>query len=370
MKIIRYRVLALSISALPFLTFATTANAAYFHFLDLGSVGPSFPNSTSGYTISSSGRVPGYSYNISSNSRATVWSGASATDLGTLGGTTSLANGINDAGKVVGWASTPGDVSTRATVWTGTSATALGTLGGNFSVARAINNAGQIAGYSNLPGQDQSWRAVIWNGTTPTDLGDGYAMAINNAGQVVGFNGGSAVLWNGTIPTDLGAGAAYGINNLGQVVGVTPDIYYPNAAIWNGTTMTLLPNLGGSYSGAWSIHDNGRVVGYSSTAGDPFPNSTTGNLFQHATVWNGTTATDLNTRVDAPGWTLWDALAINPAGQIAGSAYNSSGELHAYLLTPTAVPLPAALPLFATGLGVLALLARRRRNLTNSKDLA
>ena len=35
---------------------------------------------------------------------------------------------------------------------------------------------------------------------------------------------------------------------------------------------------------------------------------------------------------------------------------------HAYLLTPaSAVPGPAALPLFATGLGVLALLARRRK---------
>jgi hypothetical protein len=80
---------------------------------------------------------------------------------------------------------------------------------------------------------------------------------------------------------------------------------------------------------------------------------------------------DLNTLAALPaGWTLSDAMAINLAGQITGTAvtYDPDTELseyHAYLLTPvTQTPVPAALPLFATGLGALALLARRRRKQT------
>ena len=36
----------------------------------------------------------------------------------------------------------------------------------------------------------------------------------------------------------------------------------------------------------------------------------------------------------APGWTLWQANAINASGQIVGSAVNSTGESNAFLLTP------------------------------------
>ena len=67
-----------------------------------------------------------------------------------------------------------------------------------------------------------------------------------------------------------GTGAAFAINASGQVVGVA--VHYGNgdahATLWNGTTATDLGTLGGSYSVGRGINASGQVVGYSYTAGD------------------------------------------------------------------------------------------------------
>jgi len=54
---------------------------------------------------------------------------------------------------------------------------------------------------------------------------------------------------------------------------------------------------------------------------------------------------------------------INNAGQITG-LFAGDGGIHRFLATPvSAVPEPTTLPLFATGLGLMALLAWRRRKI-------
>lgn len=353
---------ALWLAAATLLAASGSARAISFTITDLSPGISSFA-----FGINDSGQVVGYVNDISGE-RATIWNGTTATELGTLGGTRSSALGINDAGQVVGY-STTASGAFRATAWSGTTAIDLGILpGGISSQANAINNAGQVFGNSSTFG---AFRATVWNGTTITDLSPGIPYAqvrgVNNAGQAVGVasNGGvtQATIWNGTAATYLGtlggtSSTAVAINASGQVVGeYSSSGQFPRAAVWNGTTATDLGTLGGSYSQALGINSTGQIVGSSTTAGD---------ADQVATIWDGGTAMDLNTLLfaNAAGWKLQSANGINDRGQIIAFGYNELSGGSTVLLTPiepTVVPLPAALPLLVGGLGVLSVLARRRK---------
>ena len=78
---------------------------------------------------------------------------------------------------------------------------------------------------------------------------------------------------------------ARAINETGKIAGYAlfPDETAYDAASWDGTKVTGLPALGGSFSSALGINSAGQIVGYSEIA----------NRTQHATLWNDTTATDL-----------------------------------------------------------------------------
>jgi probable HAF family extracellular repeat protein len=205
-------------------------------------------NPTSSYGV----QVVGYSYSASGPTRAFLWqSSTGMIDLGTLGGTTSSAGGIDDAGEVTGGSRLNGDTVTHAFVWQSGVMTDLGTLGGTFSGGAAINATGQVAGVSGIPKYPYQ-HAFCWtpnspNGTTGTmaDLGalnlgvarlvkQADALGINDSGYVVGWSGtgtfNHAFYWPGSgsmrdlnnlIPTNSGFAyleSATGINNGGQIV--------------------------------------------------------------------------------------------------------------------------------------------------------
>jgi probable HAF family extracellular repeat protein len=87
----------------------------------------------------------------------------------------------------------------HAVLWEHGRITDLGTLGGTFSIALEINERGQVVGESKK--ESGLSGAFLWQdgtmvelGTVP-DAGLNGATGINNRGQIVGVGGGTAVLW-------------------------------------------------------------------------------------------------------------------------------------------------------------------------------
>ena len=91
------------------------------------------------------------------------------TDLGTLGGTNSYAQGINTSGQVVGDSYTPSGLIVHAFLYSAGAMTDLGTLGGTSSDALGINASGQVVGFSATPEPGPA-RVPVQRGAM-TDLG-------------------------------------------------------------------------------------------------------------------------------------------------------------------------------------------------------
>ena len=119
-------------------------------------------------------------------------------------------------------------------------------------------------------------------------------------------------------------------------------------------TIVDLGTLGGSYSSGYGINNSGQVVGESRTASG-------------ATVaffYDGSRMLDLCLLSDctSSGWSSFTAAYdINNNGDISG--YGSiGGQTHTFLLTNvSAVPVPAAVWLFGSGLLGLVGVARRKK---------
>ncbi len=97
-------------------------------------------------------------------------SGYSFLDLGTLGGTMSVATGVNDLGQVVGYSFLPGGTTLQwdehAFYWENGVLLDMGTLGGRWSKATAINNRGDVVGRAqrpDLPPGGNQVRPFYWN---------------------------------------------------------------------------------------------------------------------------------------------------------------------------------------------------------------
>jgi probable HAF family extracellular repeat protein len=294
----------------------------------------------------------------------------SVLDLGSIGGSFSAAQGINNSGQVVGYFgslnATENRFYNRGFLYSGGTITDLGTLGGSSTVPSAINDVGQVVGYSTAlipapnpcanpddPNYDPSFcdpnqnpdapdpnapyfveegHAFLYSNGSMTDLGvlpnagSGASSAsdINNSGQIVGYSAGPpdpyygpqphGFLYSGGSMTDLGdlGGGfqtfAFAINNSGQIAGFSDiGLNQRRAFLYSGGTMNNLGTLGGSQSEAYGINDSGQVVGYART----------GTGEEHAFLYSGGTMTDLGTL----GGSRSDAYAINNTGHVVGSYY-------------------------------------------------
>jgi probable HAF family extracellular repeat protein len=222
-------------------------------------------------------------------------------DLGTLGGPSSVAVAVNDRGQAVGYSETAvaGIVRafrTSAGASINPAADGLGTLGGGSSKAIAINNRGQVIGESRVAdaGPVRGFRTAVDAAIDPlsSDLGSlggaaTFARGINRSGQVVGFS------------------------NLGGAGGEGPLRAFrtqPDAAIDPETDD--LGTLGGARSFARAINDRSEVVGESEWSGS--------SAMRAFVAGPDGVMLDLNTLLEpsAEGWELLSARGVNNRGQI------------------------------------------------------
>jgi probable HAF family extracellular repeat protein len=310
--------------------------------------------------------------------RAVFWNKNGAIkNLGTLGGNSSQAFGINSRGQAVGVALNtipdpfshvmnflPAATQARAFLWQDDSMRDLGTLGsGNDADAQGVNERGQVTGFSFTDTSPNATTGIptvhpfLWENGSMLDLGSlggtianpgpilfptGPAGAINSRGQVVGTStlaGDRAwhpFLWDGSMLKDLGTlggtnGEAFWLSDSGLVVGradFSPESTNHHAFLWKNGLMSDLGTFDGqTCSTAYSVNSSGQVVGDTSVCnvseGPPF-------LSEH-----GEPMVDLNTLV-LPGsdLTLTAAAFINDRGEIAGKGVLPDGDTRAVLLIP------------------------------------
>jgi len=276
-------------------------------------------------------------------------------DLGTLEGYDfSRVWSINNEGQIVGEVHNPGPPYTSRAVLFDASGDSnnidLGTLGGESGGARSINNNGQIVGASDYNDLQPTTYATIFdpNGTgNNIKLGNGgFAFSINDNGRIVGakvnvfgydevaklfdYYDANNNMELGTI-TGFNNSRAHSINNNGRVVGYAFNYLFSGSRAvlfdsnYQGNNIDL-GTLGGQYSAAISINDNGQIVGRADTASGAV----------HATLFdpNGTgNNIDLGT---LSGCNFFVAACINNCGQIVGQAsIDAFSTFRAVLFDPT-----------------------------------
>lgn len=225
---------------------------------DLGTLGGT---DAQALLVNDRGEVVGWSYNSSAQSAlcASFGLGLSLTtgsfiwdkkngmvNLGGIGNTCTLAQGLNNRGQVVGESFLNNDQAGPAFLWERTKGFhVLPTLGGNFADAYSINEKEEAVGGSYLKGNVQI-DAALWETDGVTDLGTlngdtcAFGFWINASEQAVGVSNcfsdsTRGFLWEDGRMADLNAlivpdsdfqiPAAFTINDHGEIAakGVLPD---------------------------------------------------------------------------------------------------------------------------------------------------
>jgi len=320
---------------------------------DLGAI--TGANRSQAYHINATAKIAGFEENASGNPSAWFQNCGTFTALGTLGGSYAEAHGINATNRVVGWAQN-GSGKRRAFTWVSPTMTDLGVVSGRTdSEALSVNASAEVVGtVLNFGSPPKSRLAFLYLPAPAYTLSAGMnslgtlggtqsvAMDISDSGRVVGGaqNAGGnfrPFRWNTGTMTDLGTlggnsvkvdHRAEAVNSSGNIAGRSYTAGgAARAFYWNGSMTDLGVLTGGTESWAFGLNDSNVVVGTSNVTGGAF----------HAFVWDSVNGTrDLNNLIPGgSGWTLTRATDVNNDGFITGWGTNGSGDVRAFLLTPT-----------------------------------
>jgi probable HAF family extracellular repeat protein len=223
-----------------------------------------------------------------------------------VGGGGSNANGINDAGVIVG-AADDGVINPRngkpfdhAVWWDRAGIHRLPELGGNASFANFVTERGLIVGFANNAVPDPytyagtQTRAVLWQDGVAHDLGTlggtdstaflasecerededprvrviGTSSLATAAGPPFGIPQTDAFVWSDGVMKDLGnLGGGFStpsdINCRGQVIVISFDAtnQHFQSFLWTDGRQVLLKPLGGHFVEAVALNDRGRIAG-------------------------------------------------------------------------------------------------------------
>ena len=295
--------------------------------------------------------------------------------LGSLGGSISSGNTINNLGWAMGSSNLTGNSSEHATLWVFGLPINLGTLGGpNSNIGWPVkNDHGVIAGVSEfsnapdpngekfscpvlLPDTGLSCAGFRWEDGHMTQLPtlggpNGFATGVNNLNQIVGWAENTVHDPTCTLPQILqfeaviyGPGknqiqqlpplppdpdsAATAINDQGQVVGISGicgdaigKLSAKHALLWENGNPIDIGNLGGqAFNTPMAINNRGQIAGFSDLPGDVV-NNVLVNVNFHAFLWpvNGKIF-DLGT---LDGDSISEATGINDQGQIIGTSFTA-----------------------------------------------
>jgi probable HAF family extracellular repeat protein len=227
------------------------------------------------------------------------------------GAATTVVNGVNNSGVMVGTALVPGEhgfAIVGSNVITIDVPRAIGTE------CIAINSAGAIVGTYKTSRLEN--RGFLYQNGKFTDIGPGTGFAkatgINDNGEIVGYYGAGdaqGFLWDGHVYTTIDVLGAYftraeGINNLGQVTLQWDDSTGEHSSIFDGTTYTGIDVSGAEYTEASAINNFGDVV---ATWGDA--NGVRHGAIYHAGQYHS---------FQMPGGTNTSAFGINDQDVVVG----------------------------------------------------
>lgn len=252
--------------------------------------------------INNARQIAGWTPDQNFNSRPIRWDDGVPLDLGRLGtGTDGKGLALNQAGSVVGWASSsPGDLP-QAFLADGTSMWLIGPPLPIPSEAHGINDRGEVVGFYVVPLAEE--RAFVHVRGALHDLGglSGFrgaqARDINDSGAIVGYC---------TLP---------GLSCCEETVW-TLDPWSPQRGFRRARDLN---SPGVEVNRAHAVSERGHIVG-----------DTLGRAF----VWKDglfRLADDLLS--PGSGWSLLEARDVNCFGQVVGVGL-LAGELHGYLLSP------------------------------------